>query len=112
MGYIQKNHKRRKCNINTYIVFLDDDDMSDLKVASYAEENKKKIRNQGYRMLTRVKKFMTCGEFFPKKWTQHMVLSSICVFNRYVSIKNIMETHEFSAQKEGIFDEQDKGACT
>ena len=98
MGGIQKNHKRRKYNINTYRVFLDDDDMSDLQVATFAEENKKKIRNQGHRMLTRVKKFMTCGEFFPKKWTQHMVLSSICVFNRYFSIKNIMATHEFSAQ--------------
>ena len=98
MGGIQKQHKKRKYNINTYRVFLDDDEMSDLQVASYAEDNKKKIRNQGHRMLTRVKKFMTCGEFFPKKWTHHMVLTSICVFNRFFSIKNIMATHEFSAQ--------------
>ena len=95
---IQKQHKKRKYNINTYRVFIDDVEMSDLQVASYAEDNKKKIQNQGHRMLTRVKKFMTCGEFFPKKWTHHMVLTSICVFNRFFSIKNIMATHEFSAQ--------------
>ena len=66
MGGIQKQHKKKKYNINTYRVFIDDGEMSDLQVASYAEDNKKKIRNQGHRMLTRVKRFMTCGEFFPR----------------------------------------------
>ena len=79
-------------------MFLGDENLSDLDVVQIAEENKKKIRNQGHRMQTRVKKFMTCGDFFPKKWTQHMVLTSVCMFNRYFSIKNIMATHEFSAQ--------------
>ena len=98
MGGVHKIQKKRKYNINTYRMFLGDENLSDLDVVQIAEENKKKIRNQGHRMQTRVKKFMTCGDFFPKKWTQHMVLTSVCMFNRYFSIKNIMATHEFSAQ--------------
>ena len=98
MGGVLKTNKRRKYNINTYRMFLDNVDMSDVEVSRIVEDNKKKIRNQGHRMQTRVKKFMTCGEFFPKKWTQHMVLISICIFNRYFSMKNIMAIHEFSAQ--------------
>ena len=38
------------------------------------------------------------SHLLPKKWNQHMVLTCICLFNRYFSIKNIMATHEFSAQ--------------
>ena len=92
--------KKRKFNLSTYRMMMNADELCDFDVDEYVDNNKKKLRNKGSRMLARVMKYFTCGTFFPKNWNdQHMLMTMVCVFNKFYSTKNIIAVSELNTQQ-------------
>ena len=92
--------KKRKFNLSTYCMMMNADELCDFDVYEYVDNNNKKLRNKGSRMLARVMKYFTCATFFPKNWNdQHLLMTIVCVFNKFYSTKNIMAVSELNTQQ-------------
>ena len=90
-----KNRKRRKYHIGTYRMMMSASSLCDYDVDEHVNNNKKSLQNKGSRMLARVKKYFTCSTFFLKIWEDyHMLMTMVCVFNKFFSSMNIMAMTE------------------